>query len=372
MADDRGYVEPRCLPRAGPGGIPWRGSNSSSDARETGYSGSQAKSPHTCCRVPLGGTARKKDSVTSPTVSPWGKNPSAGHQRGTHLPPASPPPQPWDIHSSGIQGHLPAPPSRRARMGLSTSCLGSPCPSVEQPGTAAALPHRPRQLCLTAMSKHHPAWSSPPHPVPSHSGSLRGERADSCSFPWGATRPRAGPERSSPEQRGHRSSAERRPQPRAGGTAGAQGGAERCLSPERPSCGWRPCLDLHPTEPAAGGPHPRTSPSRRPTGPRLAPEPPPGPVPELPCRRSEGAAGARRGLHTDTPPPTGAGGEAATRTQPPSASPGPVPAAPPRLPAAPYSRVWPHPRRRRPGVTSRRPAEVRASPPPRPFAWLRR
>lgn len=51
------------------------GSNSSSDAREPGYGGSQARSPHTYCRVPLGGTARKKDSAMPPTVSPQGTTP---------------------------------------------------------------------------------------------------------------------------------------------------------------------------------------------------------------------------------------------------------------------------------------------------------
>lgn len=158
MAGDRGYVEPRCLPTAGPGGIPWRGSNSSSEAREPGYSGSQAGSPHTYCQVPLRGTARKKDSEMSPTVSPQGKTPwlpiSGAHTcHLRHLLPS--------LRRSLLRH--PSPPactalqesSRGAFHQLLTESLSlneaaSDCCSVTTPPA--------RQLSLASLPKHHSTW----------------------------------------------------------------------------------------------------------------------------------------------------------------------------------------------------------------------
>lgn len=163
MADDRGYVEPRCLPRAGPGGIPWRGSDSSSDAREPGYGKSQARSPHTYCQVPLGGTARKKDSATSPTVSPQGNTPWLPISRARtchlrHLLPSlacsllrhpSPPACTALQDSRGGAFHqLPT------EQPLSLSRVASDCCSITTSPT--------RWLCPALMSKHHPTWQ----PVP--------------------------------------------------------------------------------------------------------------------------------------------------------------------------------------------------------------
>lgn len=180
MADDRGYVEPRCLPRAGPGDIPWRGSNSSSDTRETGYSGSQAKSPHICCRVPLGGTARKKDSATSSTVSPQGKIPpqlATSRARTCHLRHLRPSLGTFTAQASKSTclhlppGELGGAFHQLLEESLSFSEAARHCCSVTAP-PAAAVPHchiqAPPCLELTPRTTRAPCGGRGRAPAPSH------------------------------------------------------------------------------------------------------------------------------------------------------------------------------------------------------------